>query len=716
MINENWYQTAIKEYGIKEILYKELSEKKKEKGSGAFGRVYKTKCDSIGTVAIKKITIDAEVEVIRFIKELKLHSQIKHERIIQFHGISRDEHKGHYLVLEYAKQGDLREFIEKFGKGEFKWEERKRLAIQIAEGLRYLHNEKNIIHRDLHTKNILINEGNIKISDFGLSKNLNGTMSSTNNGVFGMVPFIDPQKLNQTKYVLNKKSDIYSLGMVLWEISSCREPFPGETIILDLSLKICQGLKEKSVKGTPMEYKQIYTSCWEIEPNSRPLIEEVLSQLKSMSLEPVFEGDDEYTSCSPSPSPGTSGCILPDDLIIQTNSVICKRCDSKFTDQNWCNSCESQRFQEDFSNWTSENQSLDELIQYSQLSATKNNTYFEWIKFNQFKDIKVIKDIEDGFFTATWLDGSRELWDDRSQQWERKGPVKIILRRLRCLNINKLKLYLELENIIIYCYGFTGFTQVSSTKSKSTKSYYLMVLKYANVVKLRKYIQNKFPFSWFERLSILKKIVELLHNIHKTNYVHCNFHSGSILLQKDDLNHELEIYVSDLDFCVYSGEFYKTDEANKNNRHISPEILKGEKVSIKSDIYSLGVLMRELVSRNDPQRYYELMQKCLDDDPERRPDTKDLLEELHTFTVSRNSQFEAADSRGISPPQTNPSLHFPPFPLPSSPFPPFYEQPLPPSPLSQPLSPSPFPQFYQPHDENENDTYDFDNFDNFFNL
>ncbi|CAB5360969.1 unnamed protein product [Rhizophagus irregularis] len=331
-------------------------------------------------------------------------------------------------------------------------------------------------------------------------------------------------------------------------------------------------------------------------------------------------------------------------------------------------------------------------------------------------DIKVIKDIEDGFFTATWLDGSRELWDDRSQQWERKGPVKIILRRLRCLNINKLKLYLELENIIIYCYGFTGFTQVPSTKSKSTKSYYLMVLKYANVVKLRKYIQNKFPFSWFERLSILKKIVELLHNIHKTNYVHCNFHSGSILLQKDDLNHELEIYVSDLDFCVYSGEFYKTDEANKNNRHISPEILKGEKVSIKSDIYSLGVLMRELVSRNDPQRYYELMQKCLDDDPERRPDTKDLLEELHTFTVSRNSQFEAADSRGISPPQTNPSLHFPPFPLPSSPFPPFYEQPLPPSPLSQPLSPSPFPQFYQPHDENENDTYDFDNFDNFFNL
>ncbi|RGB24911.1 kinase-like domain-containing protein [Rhizophagus diaphanus] len=534
MINENWYQTAIKDYGIKEILYEELSEEKKKIGSGGFGKIYKTICNSLGTVAIKEITIDDEVAIKRFIKELKLHSQIKHERIIQFHGISRDEHKEHYLVLEFAKQGNLREFIKnQLKEGEFKWEERKRLAIQIAEGLLYLHNEKNIVHRDLHTTNILINDA----QQYQLI-------------IEQLV--IDPQKLNDEKnFVLDKRSDIYSLGMVLWEISSCRIPFIREDYKL-LSLRIiCEGLRERHVIGTPIEYKQIYVDCWGLEPNSRPLIERVLSRLKSMSLEPVFEGDE------PLP-PDASENILPDDdLTIPTNSVICKRCDSKFTDQNWCNSCESQRFQENFSNWTSKNKSLDELIQYSQLSATKNNTYFEWIDFDRFKDIKVIKDIEDGFYTATWLDGSRELWDDGSQQWERKGPVKIILRRLKCLDINKLKLYLELENVIIYCYGFT---QVPSTKSKSTKSYYMIVLKYANVGKLRKYIQNKFPFSWFERLSILKKIVELLHNIHKTNYVHCNFHSGN-------------------------------------------------------------------------------------DDPERRPDTKDLLEELHTFTVSRKSQFEAADSR-----------------------------------------------------------------------
>jgi serine/threonine protein kinase len=150
-----------------------------------------------------------------------------------------------------------------------------------------------------------MNDGNVKISDFGLSKNLNSTLSS-NNKFFGMIPFIDPQKLNHgKKYILDKRSDIYSLGMVLWEVSSCRTPFYEEDLAC-LSLKICQGLKERSVKGTPMEYIQIYTSCWEVEPNSRPLIEEVLSRLESMSLEPVFEEDDKISTTYLLPYPDTS--------------------------------------------------------------------------------------------------------------------------------------------------------------------------------------------------------------------------------------------------------------------------------------------------------------------------------------------------------------------------------------------------------------------------
>ena len=80
--------------------------------------------------------------------------------------------------------------------------------------------------------------------------------------------------------------------MVLWEISSCRKPFPNEESVY-LPLAICNGLREKHVKGTPIQYIKIYTNCWRLEPDSRPLINEILSHLRSISLEPVLEYSEE---------------------------------------------------------------------------------------------------------------------------------------------------------------------------------------------------------------------------------------------------------------------------------------------------------------------------------------------------------------------------------------------------------------------------------------
>src|SRR5947209_16486544 len=102
----------------------------------------------------------------------------------------------------------------------------------------------------------------------------------SDNKIIGILSFIDPQKLDKGKnFVLDKRSDIYSLGMILWEISSCRISFLKEEQ-LDLILRICNGLREKSVKGTPMQYIQIYGNCWQMELNSRPLISQILLQLQ----------------------------------------------------------------------------------------------------------------------------------------------------------------------------------------------------------------------------------------------------------------------------------------------------------------------------------------------------------------------------------------------------------------------------------------------------
>jgi serine/threonine protein kinase len=113
---------------------------------------------------------------------------------------------------------------------------------------------------------------------------------------FGVLPFIDPHKLKHRHVSLDKRSDVYSLGMVLWEISSCRKPFHNYKEEFSLYLHICQGLKEEFIKGTPEGYINIYADCWQSEPESRPLIDQVHLQLQSISLKPIFEGSNNPIS------------------------------------------------------------------------------------------------------------------------------------------------------------------------------------------------------------------------------------------------------------------------------------------------------------------------------------------------------------------------------------------------------------------------------------
>ncbi|PKY22338.1 kinase-like protein [Rhizophagus irregularis] len=134
--NEDWYQSAIFEYKINEITEHFVNK------------------DLIGiVVAIKEVNIISNDynSLKTFITELKIYNRINNKRIIQFYGISRNaEKKLYYLVLEYANQGNLREFINEKNRNEndFEWKERVNLATQIAEGLCYLH-KLNIAHRDL---------------------------------------------------------------------------------------------------------------------------------------------------------------------------------------------------------------------------------------------------------------------------------------------------------------------------------------------------------------------------------------------------------------------------------------------------------------------------------------------------------------------------------------------------------------------------------------
>ncbi|CAB5381444.1 unnamed protein product [Rhizophagus irregularis] len=101
-----------------------------------------------------------------------------------------------------------------------------------------LHNE-DIVHRDLHSNNILVHRNTIKVADFGV-------------------------------------------GVLLWEISSGQPPFSNEESDLDLAIDIKEGLREDPIPDTPENYIKLYTDCWDGEPDNRPTIDQVAERLKAM--------------------------------------------------------------------------------------------------------------------------------------------------------------------------------------------------------------------------------------------------------------------------------------------------------------------------------------------------------------------------------------------------------------------------------------------------
>jgi serine/threonine protein kinase len=108
---------------------------------------------------------------------------------------------------------------------------------------------------------VLINQNTVKLADFGLSKRIEPSTNKSKD-LFGVVPYIDPKKFSDiSSYSLNKQSDVYSVGVLLCELSSGQPPFyvEGEPYDASLAVKIMQGLREKIVPDTPIKYGKLYT-------------------------------------------------------------------------------------------------------------------------------------------------------------------------------------------------------------------------------------------------------------------------------------------------------------------------------------------------------------------------------------------------------------------------------------------------------------------------
>ncbi|RHZ85878.1 hypothetical protein Glove_59g12 [Diversispora epigaea] len=250
------------------------------------GNVYKaTFKTSQKTVALKCISLNDKFTLDNLINEIKRYRKLEiHDSILRFYGITKQEDTNNYMIiLECANNGSLRQYL-KANFQKLDWNTKLSLAKQIANVLTFLHSN-NIIHGKLNSENIFVHDGNIKFNVFGLTKVMSESLRFLTN-TLGPIQYIDPQYLEIFNAIgKNKSSNIFSLGIILWEISSGNLPFEMESLSnADLLNNIAKGKREMVVPGTPPKYKEIYNDCWKHNGNSRPDISQVVKNLSEIII------------------------------------------------------------------------------------------------------------------------------------------------------------------------------------------------------------------------------------------------------------------------------------------------------------------------------------------------------------------------------------------------------------------------------------------------
>ncbi|CAB5389744.1 unnamed protein product [Rhizophagus irregularis] len=259
-----------------------------EIGSGGSAAVYAAYWkNTTSKFAIKKITkLSARKEIINEIDIIKKVDF--HPNIIKFIGIIKNE-INYSLVLEYADGGTLGKYLEKART--LKPEIQLKFAKEIANAIYCLHNY-DIIHRDIHPNNILIHGHTIKLADFGRSCLQE---SDVDTEVFGVIPYVDPKMLDpKIPYNVTKKSDIYSMGVIFWQLTSCSSPFNFEKRKdhASITLEILNGVREEPIPNTNVKFIKLYQQCWRHEQDERPDANQIVSELNEIDSENNFNFEE----------------------------------------------------------------------------------------------------------------------------------------------------------------------------------------------------------------------------------------------------------------------------------------------------------------------------------------------------------------------------------------------------------------------------------------
>lgn len=267
-------------------------------GSGGMSDVYKARCHKLNRFVAIKFLKPEFCEDKNFVKNFQIEAQsaaaLLHPNVVSVYDVNQTDGV-YYIVMEYVDGITLKKYIDRNGRLPIK--EATSIAIQIAQGIDAAHNA-NIIHRDIKPQNVLISrEGKIKVTDFGIARTTTANTISTD--ILGSVQYISPEQARGGQ--VDNRTDIYSFGIVFYEMITGKLPFDGDSTVA-IALKHIQEdvpLAGHIVDGVPNSVSKIIEKCTQRKPDRRyQKLSSLLSDLKTSLITP----NEDFVVLEPEPS------------------------------------------------------------------------------------------------------------------------------------------------------------------------------------------------------------------------------------------------------------------------------------------------------------------------------------------------------------------------------------------------------------------------------
>ena len=254
-------------------------------GGGGMSEVYKAKCHKLNRYVAIKVLKEEFGKDANFVKKFNIEAQaaagLSHPNIVNIYDVV-NENNMHFIVMELIEGITLKDYIA--SKGMLDIKEAINIALQVAKGLECAH-ERNIVHRDVKPQNIIISvDGTVKVADFGIAKAT--TEETINAFALGSVHYISPEQAKGA--YTDIRSDIYSLGVSLYEMISGRVPFNGENAVAVALAHVEEVVTPPSIYNSKIspELETIVLKCMQKSPDRRyQNLKELIRELQNLLIQ-----------------------------------------------------------------------------------------------------------------------------------------------------------------------------------------------------------------------------------------------------------------------------------------------------------------------------------------------------------------------------------------------------------------------------------------------